>query len=561
MRELLRAKMPNDRRLVFTYLLSFAVFGLQIPSSIAEDRSFDGTGNNLLHNEWGSAGTNFERMAPVDYADQVSLPNIAGRPDPRSVSVALFRQEESRPNARKLSGYVYAFGQLLSHDMQQSMVGQDENIPFRIPSNDDIFFPGQVVRLTRSLFDIETGTGPDNPRQQINFSTAFIDASPIYGANDRIASIIRGGPANPVAKLRTSNDINGDGQNLLPRNAFGPDPDADFVAGDSRVNDNAVLTSLQILFMREHNRLVDELTVDHPTWNQEELYQRARKVVGAQFQVITYNEFLPALLGPHAPRLTGNYDPELNPTVFNEFPTVFLRIGHSMLTDSFLRIENDGQPAPEGPILLEDAFFNPAAVTTSRDVDLFLKGLTVETQEETDLQLSFAMRLAFLGAIDIQRGRDHGLPDYNSMREAYHLPRVTSFDQMTPDEEIQQALEDVYGDVDSIDSFVGALLEEHLPGASVGPLVAAGYVAQFDRLRDGDRFWYENDPDFSFEELAILRQTKLPDIILRNTGVRNISDNVFFTPTVPEPGTATMLAGAMLTWLWSTQKRKARVRS
>ena len=115
------------------------------------------------------------------------------------------------------------------------------------------------------------------------------------------------------------------------------------MAGDERVNDNIVLTAMHTLFMRRANRLVDSIAADHPDWSAEDLYQRARKIVGAQLQAITFNEFLPALLGPHAPASSGNYDPELNPTVLNEFPTVFLRIGHSMLTNDFKHVQNNSQ--------------------------------------------------------------------------------------------------------------------------------------------------------------------------------------------------------------------------
>jgi len=504
------------------------------PVCRAEFRTFDGSGNNLVHSEWGAAGTNFDRMAPVDYADGVSAARLAGRPNPRSVGSALFRQTASRPSARRLSGYVYAFGNLLSHDTQQTATGTIEFVEFRIPAGDDIFISGQTVRLTRSVFDPATGTGLDNPRQQVNFASAFIDASPIYGSDERAASILRGGPAHPGAKLRTSNDINGDAENLLPRDAFGPSPDAPFVAGDGRVNDNIVLTAMHTLFMREHNRLVDALTTANPQWSAEDVFQRARKIVGAQLQVITFNEFLPALLGPHAPATTGQYKPELKPAVLNEFPTVFLRIGHSMLTNDFKRVQNDGQPAPEGPLPLEEAFFDPSKLTTSAELDLFLKGLSVEVQEETDLKFVDGMRVALLDAIDIQRARDHGLPDYNTLREAYGLPRVTSVAQITADVAAQNAIAAVYPDINSIDPLVGALAEDPLPGASVGPLVAAGYQVQFERLRDGDRFWYENDPDFSALEVADLRQTRLADIIRRNSGVTNLQSNVFFA--APEPG-------------------------
>jgi peroxidase len=519
----------------------------------AEDRSFDGTGNNLANVQWGAAQTDFARMAPVDYADKIATARLSGRPNPRSVGSALFRQSAAQPNNRQLSGYVYAWGNFISHDTENTVSGTTESVPFQIPPGDDIFLPNQTVQLPRSLFDTNTGKSVDNPRQQTNFATAFLDASQVYGSDAMTASILRGGPANPGAKLRTSNDINGDAANLLPRNAFGPAPDALFVAGDSRVNDNIALTSLHTLFMREHNRLVDTLSAEHSTWSSEELYQRARKIVGAELQAITYNEFLPALLGPYAPAPTGHYDPNVNPTILNEFPTVFMRIGHSMLTDSIKRVQNDGQPAPAGPVDLVDAFNNPALLTTSSDLDLFLKGLSVEVQEETDLKFVDGMREALLDAFDIQRARDHGLPDDNTFRAAYGLPKVTSYADITSDPATQQAIAAVYPNINTIDPLVGALAEDHLPGASVGPLVAAGVRLQFERLRDGDRFWYDNDTDFTPSEIAALHQLHLSDIIRRNSGITNVQTNVFFV--IPEPGTLT-LCGILLTLVCAWRSAK-----
>jgi len=321
----------------------------------AEFRSFDGMGNNVANPLWGSAATDYARMAPVDYANGFSTARLTGRPNPRSVGLTLMRQTGAKPNDRSLSGYVYAFGNFLAHDTDRTNSGTTEFVNFTIPSNDDIYAPGQTFQLTRSLFNVATGTSISNPRQQTNFTTAFIDGSMIYGSEATFASILRGGPFNPGAKLLTSNDINGDGENLLPRDAFGPDPAAPFVAGDDRVNDNIPLIALHTVFMREHNRLVDVYSAQHPEWSSEELYQRARKTVGAELQAITFNEWLPALLGPAAPSASSSsYNAGLRPAVFNEFAAVFERVGHTMLTPSFLRIQDNGQPAVGGPVSLID---------------------------------------------------------------------------------------------------------------------------------------------------------------------------------------------------------------
>jgi hypothetical protein len=160
-----------------------------------------------------------------------------------------------------------------------------------------------------------------------------------------------------------------------------------------------------------------------------------------------------------------------------------------MLTQSFLRIQNNGQPAPGGPVALGDGGNDPSKLSSSDELNLFLKGLSVEVQDETDIKLVTDMRAGLLDAFDVQRARDHGLPDYNTLRQAYGLPSVTSFAAITSDLALQQALASLYPNINTIDPIVGALAEDHLPGASVGPLVAAGLRVQFERLRDADRFW------------------------------------------------------------------------
>src|SRR5437016_5783189 len=153
---------------------------LLLPSPAhAEFRSFDGTGNNLANPLWGSAATDYARMARVDYADGFSTARLTGRPNPRSVGLALMRQSDAKPNDRNLSGYVYAFGNFLAHDTNRTDSGTTEFVNFTIPVGDDIYQSGQTVELGRSRFNPYTGTSVSNPRQQTNFTTAFIDGSAI----------------------------------------------------------------------------------------------------------------------------------------------------------------------------------------------------------------------------------------------------------------------------------------------------------------------------------------------------------------------------------------------
>lgn len=136
-----------------------------------------------------------------------------------------------------------------------------------------------------------------------------------------------------------------------------------------------------------------------------------------------------------------------------------------------------------------------------------------------------------LSALNIQRGRDHGLADYNTVRVAYGLRPVTSFAQITSDVPTQQALEEAYGNVNDIDLWVGALAEDHLRVGSVGPLLSRILVDQFTRLRDGDRFWYQRD--LSARELRDVQALSLADVVRLNTTTKNLQENVFFfTPSI-----------------------------
>jgi hypothetical protein len=161
-----------------------------------------------------------------------------------------------------------------------------------------------------------------------------------------------------------------------------------------------------------------------------------------------------------------------------------------------------------------------------------------------------------LAALDIQRGRDHGLPGYNETRRAYGVPEVTSVADITSDADVQQALIELYdvdgdpGNLENIDLWVGALAEDHLPGTSVGPTIAAVVGNQFLRLRDGDRFFYLNDRDLygpdgvldvNIASIIDLDVLTLSQVIRSNTGITDIQDNVFF---VPEPTASLMLAVA-----------------
>ncbi|MCI0456499.1 MAG: peroxidase [Gemmataceae bacterium] len=504
----------------------------------ASFRTFDGTGNNLLHPLLGSAGTQLLRIAPADYGDGVSTPAGADRPSARVISNTVMAETREVLNERLLSDFVYVFGQFVDHDLDltgNASPAEAFNIP--VPQGDPYFDPSgtgtRVIGMNRSAYDPATRRSSGNPRQQVNIVTAWLDGSGVYGSDSVRAAALRtfvGG------RLKTSE---GD---LLPFNTLGLEnqnrsplpPEQLFLAGDIRVNENIELTAIQTLFLREHNRVAGRIAAANPHLRDEQIYQRARQWVGAEIQVIAYNEFLPALLGPGALRPYSGYKPWVNPGIANEFAHAGFRVGHTFLGDDVEFLDNEGAEIRE-EVPLSAAFFNPALVQQT-GIDPILKYLSADKAREGDLVLVNSVRNFLFGppgaggfdlaALDIQRARDHGLADYNSARAAYGLPRVRSFAQITGDRALQAALRDLYGSVNNIDLFVGGLAESHAPGASVGPLFQRIIADQFTRLRDGDRFWYQRL--FSGRELAELERTTLADVIRRHTTITNIQDDAFF---------------------------------
>ena len=382
----------------------------------------------------------------------------------------------------------------------------------------------QTIGFTRSGEAPGTGTDPGNPRQQVNEITSFIDASMVYGSSEAVNAALRG----EGGKLKTS------AGELLP---FEGDTPPDFIAGDVRANENVGLTSLHTIFVREHNRLVEELAEAHPEYDAERLYQEAKALVEAKIQVITVQEFLPLLLGENPLGDYQGYDPTIDPGIANIFANAAYRVGHTMLSSHILRLEENGDESGFGHLALRDAFFRPDKILNEGGVDPILRGLAAGMSQEIDTRIIDDVRNFLfgppgaggfdLGSLNIQRGRDHGLPSYNEAREAYGLDPVESFDEITGDAEIAEALEDVYGDVDKVDVFAGGLAEDHVPGAVVGELFHAVLTDQFTRLRDGDRFWYENR--FEEEEVAALEETTLAQVILDNTDIGMVQDQVMLS--------------------------------
>jgi peroxidase len=513
----------------------------------AQDRSIDGVGNNPTHPEWGAPGQNLLRgPSGAHYADGVSALAGADRPSPRAVSNALFKQTGSIPNREGISDFIWTWGQFLDHDLSLTE-GANERTPVSVPLCDEYLDPlctgTQVIPFKRSVYDPSTGTSPTNPRQQFNEITGYLDGSNVYGSDAARAAWLR---TLQGGKLKVTHTSAGD---LLPYNdgtqpnAGSPEqPDLStnlFLAGDIRANEQPTLAVMHTLFVREHNWQADRIAKENPSFSDEQIYQAARRIVIAELQHITYEEFLKALLGAGALKSDHGYDPHANAGIAQNFSTAAYRLGHTLLSPFILRLNEDGSPVAAGPLSLRDAFFNATPpLLENGGIEPFLRGAAAQKAQDLDRFIIDDVRSFLFGpagaggldliALNLQRGRDHGLPDFNTVRAELGLKKYERFSQITSDPQAAQALEQLYGNINNIDLFAGLFVEQDVPGGIVGETLRAALVDQFQRTRAGDRFWYERT--LAGAELARVRSTRLSDIIRRNTGIQNIQNDVFFVP-------------------------------
>jgi len=511
----------------------------------SEVRTYDGTGNNEQDQEMGASFAHLRRIGTADYADGISTLAGANRPGARFISNSIVSQNEGEIifNNYGVSHFGWQWGQFIDHDLDLTDGSSLEPAPIPVPLGDTYFDPTgsgtAIIGFNRAIFDPETGTSPDNPREQENEITGWIDGSMIYGSSLERATALAEGDDSPF--LKTSDN------NLLPfntdnwTNANGPVADATslFLAGDVRANEQVGLTVMHTLFIREHNRLARQLQRRFPDASGTAIFEQARKLVIAKIQVITYNEYLPAIIGANALPEYASYDDEIEGNILNEFSAAAFRLGHSMVPDQLLRVAADGSTAPGGHLDLIDAFFTaPQVLQETNDIDPILRGLASERHQAIDVKVIHTLRNMLFGrpgsggldltALNIQRGRDHGLASYNDTREAFGLPRVSSFEQITNDTSLRQSLADTYGDVDSIDLWVGGLAETPLAdqGSQLGELFHTIVVRQFTALRDADRFLYQHY--LNRDELEQVRDTTLASIIRANTDIGSeLQSNVF----------------------------------
>ncbi|XP_057663235.1 peroxidase isoform X1 [Diorhabda carinulata] len=530
-------------------------------------RSFDGSCNNLINPVWGTPNTPYTRLLPHNYGDGISNPSTAKSgndlPLSRLVSLALYPDVPVEDPLFTLNTMQY--GQIITHDMSM-ILGSTQAQPHstRCCSSD-----GQLLELanipehcypivlpdndlqhsktnTRCLNFVRTITnrdrncvGGNQPAEQLTAVNHYLDLSIVYGNNNEVSQQVRefqGG------RLRA--DIRR-GQEWPPRSLNASavcttkNPyEACYLAGDARVNQNPQLTLLQIILLREHNRIAGILAKLNPHWDDETIFQEARIINIAQHQQISYYEWLPLFIGLHnslknkiiykTNTFVNDYEPTVNPTVLNEHATAAFRYFHSQIAGRLdLVTENR---ISYGSLRLSDWFNRPQVLEEGNNFDELARGLNTQPELATDAyhdseitQFLFRAGSHFgsdLKSIDVQRNRDHGLAPYNDYREFCGLPRAHTFegflDVISP--EHVQKLSTLYESPDDVDLTVGGSLEAHVPETLAGPTFLCILTEQFYRTRKGDRFFFENAASgLNLAQLNEIRKASISRLLCDNS--------------------------------------------
>ncbi|KAK5871493.1 hypothetical protein PBY51_004374 [Eleginops maclovinus] len=550
--------------------------------------------NNQENPLLGTSNTPFTRWLPAEYEDGTYEPrgwdnktvNNHYLPWVIELSNQILRTSNNEVESDPLYTHlVTIFGQWTDHDLtftphspvirsfnngvdcDKSCERTEPCFPIKFPSKDPRFGKdSECMPFFRSAAGCGSGQtgqvfGADTTRQQMNALTAFIDVGQVYGSEKNKAQLLRD-LSSDDGLMRVNEMYTDNSRELLPfanmvskicasRARITNDVNAEevpcFQAGDERVDENIALTSLHTLFLREHNRLARALAKLNPHWDGERLYQEARKIMGGYFQVITYRDYLAHIVGPDmiAKQLSTypGYDESVDPSISNVFATAAYRFAHLMVQPVMFRLNEEYNEHPQYPSpMLHKAFFTPWRIIFEGGLDPILRGLVgrkakLNTQEHMmpeelrEKLFKFSNKLALdLGALNIQRGRDHGIPGYNKWRKFCGLSEPRNMKQLAEvlnNTALATKLMDLYGTPDNIDVWLGGVAEPFVNGGRVGPLFACLIATQFEKIRKGDRLWWENEGVFTEAQRESLKQTSLARIICDNTGITDVPESPF----------------------------------
>ncbi|KAI8119665.1 Peroxidase [Lucilia cuprina] len=326
-------------------------------------RTYDGSCNNFQFPGYGIAKSRYSRILRPKYGDGQYAPSksTAGHalPNPRVLSLSLYGEDTLSDSYRTL--LTMQFGQFVAHDISQLY---SEGLPddccanpkhkmcYSIPLHP--FGPiamtsGKTcLSFARSLSDKDIACAPSGLpyAEKITTTTAFLDLSSVYGnsleQNIKVRQYKGGLLKTSLYNSKPFLPIQSSSCSECPANN-----EQCYSIPDNRNQFTPIIAVLQTIFVREHNRLAKILSQINPHYSDERIFQVARKINIAQYQKITFYDWLPLILGPMyslANRLiysispyeyVNDYDRNLDPAPFAEYAASAFRYIHQSIPGWF----------------------------------------------------------------------------------------------------------------------------------------------------------------------------------------------------------------------------------
>jgi hypothetical protein len=536
-----------------------------------EERTADGSYNNLSQPWMGMAGARFGRNAPIAATFGEKEPKLYD-PNPRLISRRLLARREFIP-VPHLNVLVPGWIQFVLHDWLSHGPNDPSVPPHSIPVPDGDDWPGRKMIVLRSKADtLVSSADADQPATYRNTETHWWDGSQIYGSSRERQQAVRTDPATGALRTDGKLHLQEDGHLPLEKHIRHGELELAGMNGNWWVG----LSVFHTLFAREHNAIVDRLHIDYPHAGGEWLFQKARLVNAAFIAKIHTTEWTPALMnspigrfgmrgnwwglmGEHYNRAFSRLDGDeilsgipgsrteqhaAPYAMTEEFASVYRM--HSLLPDrfSFRRHTDDaklterdfpGVMAANVHNLYVHVPFEEVvySLATSHAGALVLHNFPSALRKLNKKNLPPQEPIFVdLATIDVLRDRERGVPRYCAFRRHFGMRVPKTFEELTDNPEWRRELKEIYGTVEKVDLLVGTLAEKPPPGFGFSDTVFRVFILMASRRLKSDRFFTS---DFTAEtytpagfqwikdqNLRSVIERHCPGLRPRFAGLRNI---------------------------------------
>jgi hypothetical protein len=505
-------------------------------------RTVDGSYNDLDDVRMGSAGTRFGRNVPIDrtYPSTGELM----QPSPRTVSRELLTREQFIP-ATTLNVLAAAWLQFMIRDWFSHGKSPKDN-PWEVPIEPDDPWPDKPMHIMRTRPDPTRSPEEAHlPPTYSNTESPWWDGSQIYGSNRETQLKARAGTGGKLS--------------ITPEGFPPVDPNPD-------PNQNPIdqpgfwlgLALLRIVFTLEHNSICDRLAQEYPAWSDDDLFDKARLINAALLAKIHTVEWTTAILGHPALQIgmRANWWGIAGEKIFN----LVGRVSTSEIISGIPGGPQDNFGVPYSlteefvavyrmhPLIPDDYQFRSAANDTLLQEEQFgsltNRGALNILQHISMLDLLYSFGVAHPGAVvlhnfpralqnfhrpdgnlqdlaatDILRSRELGVPRYNEFRRLLHLNPISSWEDLTPNEQWRSELRRVYGDdVEQLDVTVGMFAETPPPGFGFSDTAFRIFLLMASRRLNSDRFFTTDFTERVYTKAGMdwLRDSTMSTVLLRH---------------------------------------------